>query len=101
MICWMFKNTRSFEAKVVLNISQILKRPHLKYCSRASALLLRQVNGNIKLTLKGIQRRVTKMIKRLKDYIYKKELEKLTALIDIRIRGVLIENFEMTNEIWD
>ena len=47
--------------------------------------------------LEGIQRKVTKLIKRVKDYSYRNKLEKLelTTILEIRMRGDLIETFKI------
>ena len=51
----------------------------------------------------GIQRRVTKLIKRVKDYSCRKRLEKLgwTNLPKKRMRNDLKENFKIVNGISD
>ena len=58
-------------------------------------------NWNVMLRLEGIQRRVTKIIKRLKDYSYKERLKKCESinLLEIRIRGDLTEAFKIITEI--
>ena len=52
------------------------------------------------LRLEAIQRRVTKIIKRVKDYSYRERLEKLefTTLLERRMRGDLAENYKIMNE---
>ena len=55
-------------------------------------------HGDLRVILRvnGIQR-VTKIIKRVKDYSYKERLKKLrlTTLLERRIRGDLIETFKI------
>ena len=51
--------------------------------------------------LEGLQRRLIKMIKRVKNYNYRKRFKKLglITLLEKRIRSYLIETFKITNGI--
>ena len=51
--------------------------------------------------LEGIQRRVTKLIKRVKDYSYIERLEKLglTTFLERRMGSDLIDTFKIINGI--
>ena len=53
------------------------------------------------MRLEGIQRRVTKIIKKVKDYNHRERLEKLgwTTLLERRMKGDLIESFKIINGI--
>ena len=55
------------------------------------------------MRLDGIQRRVTKLIKRVKDYSYGGEIGEigLTTLLERRIRSDLIVTFKIINGISD
>ena len=67
MIGWMVRNFISKEANVVLKICKTLIKPHIDYSTLGSSVE--------RLKLKKIQRRVTKLIKRVKVYSYKEKLE--------------------------
>ena len=64
---------------------------------------MRHEKWGVILKLKGIQRRATKIIKRVKDYSYRKRLVKLglTTSLERRLRGDLIETFKIINEIFN
>ena len=62
----------------------------------------RHRNWSVILKLEGIQRRVTKIIKRSKkNYSYTERVEKLKLMTSLerRMRGNLIETFKITNGI--
>ena len=59
----------------------------IEYCTKVWAPVFRYGNWSVILKLVGIQRRVTKLIKRVKDYSYNKRLLKLglTTLIEVPV----------------
>ena len=61
------------EANVALKIYKTLIRPHIEYCASVSK------NGDLSVIwrLEGIQRKLTKIIKRVKDYSYRERLKEL------------------------
>ena len=79
----MVKNFISREANLVLKIYKII-RPHLECCTQAWAPVMRYGNWSAILRVEGLQRKVIKIIKRVKDYSYRERLEKLglTTLLE-------------------
>ena len=88
-------------ANFVLKICKIPKCPHVEHCTQAWAPVSRHGNWRVVLSLERIQRRVTKIIKKEKDYSYRERLEKLglTTLLERRLRGELVESLEIINGI--
>ena len=86
---------------IVLKFYKTLKRPHLEYSTQVWAPLSTHGNWNVILKLEDIQRRVTKIIKRVKDYINRERSEnlELTTFLEKRIRDHLIETFKIINGI--
>ena len=99
MIGWMIRNIISRGANV-LKIYKTLRRPHIENYTQAWVPVSRHGNWSIILTLEDIQR-VTKLIKRVKDYSYGEKLEELeiTTKQERRMRGDLIETFKLINGI--
>ena len=64
---------------------------------RPAAPMSRYGNWSRILKLEGIQRKVTKIIKRVKDYSYRERLEKLglTTFLKWKMRGDLIWTFKI------
>ena len=103
MIGYMVRNFISTKASVALNIYKTLKRiyDNIEYHTQAPAPVLVHRNWSIILRMENMQRRETKVIKRVKDYSYWERLEKLglTNLLERRKRGNLIETFKIINWI--
>ena len=85
---WMVRNLISRETNILLRL-------HLEYCTQAWASVSRHGNWCVIMRLKDIQKRVRKIIKRVKDYIYRERLYKLglTTLLERRMRSDLMESF--------
>ena len=100
-IGWMVSNFISREVNVVLKIYKTLKWPHIEYCTQAWVPVWRHENWSVILKLECIPRRVTEIIKRVKDYSYRERLEKLalTILQERRLRSDAIETFQIINGI--
>ena len=66
---------------------------HQGSCNQAKSFEPKVFRHDVILKLESIQRRVTKIIKRVKDYCYKEKLKKLesTTLPERRMRSYLIE----------
>ena len=77
-----------------LDIYKTLIISHIKYCILTRNTVFRQRKLNVILKLEGIQRRVIKIIKNVKDYSYRERLEKLglIPLLGRKMRGELIKN---------
>ena len=90
LIGWMVRHFISKKTNGFLKI-------RIEYCTQVWASLLRHGNWNVISRLDGIQKRVTKIIKRVKDYSYKERLEKLglTTLIERRTRSWSNWNFQI------
>ena len=75
-----------------------LVRPHLEF---ANIVWSPRLDKDKKL-VKGVQRRATKIILRLKDLTYEQRLEKmkLPSMCYRRLRGDLIEVFKYTDNIY-
>ena len=67
-------------------------RPHIEYCTQDRAPVSRHGNYSLTLKFEGIQRRVIKIIKRVKDYCYSKILGKLGLT-------TLLENWKRVDQI--
>ena len=76
----MVRNSISREANVLKRYKTPI-RPHIEYCTQARASAMRHGNWSGILRLIGRQKRV---IKRIKDYMYRERLEKLefTTLVE-------------------
>ena len=88
--------TFSFKSeKVILTLYNSLVRPHLEYCVQFWSPYYRKDIEK----LEKIQRRVTKMIPRLRNKSYENRLKELNlfSLSKRRLRGDLIETFKMFN----
>ena len=59
------------EVNIVLKKNKTLKRLHIEYFTLPLAPVLRHGNWSAILKLESIQRRVTKIIKRVKDYSHR------------------------------
>ena len=66
-------------------------RPYTEYCTHALAPVSTHKNWNIIVRLEGIEGRVTKMRKEIKDYSNRKRVEKLEIrnLLERRMRADL------------
>ena len=69
---------------LVLKIYKSL-RSHFEYCTQVQTSMFR--HGNWRVIFKGIQRRVTKIIKRVKNYSYHERLEKFRLWLEKRLDG--------------
>ena len=77
MMGWMVRNFILSEINVVLKIYKSFKRSYIEYCTQAGAPVSKHRNWCVILRLEDIQRRVTNVMKREKDYSGKKRLEEL------------------------
>ena len=68
MVGWMVRTSVSKEPNVVLKMYKIQVRLNIKYYTKTWAPILKHLNWSIKLRLQGIQKRGTKIIKKIKDY---------------------------------
>ena len=66
MIGWMVRNFISRDTNVILKRYKTLIRPHLEYCTQAWAPISTHGNCSVILRLESIQKRVTKIIKKVK-----------------------------------
>ena len=100
MISWIVRSLALRAANVVLKIHKTLIRPHKVYCTQVWATVSRHGNWSVILILQSIQRRMTKLIKRVKDYSYGERLKilGLTNLLE-RMRGDLIKTSKIINGI--
>ena len=89
------------EGSCFKNIHKTQLRPQIENCTQAWAPMLRHGNWSVILRLEGIQRRVTKITKMIKDYSYRQRLQKLglTTLLERRIKDELIETFKIIDGI--
>ena len=103
MIGWMVRNFILREAYVVLKIYSILTRLNKDYCIKTRAPNSRDGKRSVILRLEVIQRRVTKMMNRIKDQNYWERWEKLglTILSERTMRHSLIRTFKIINEIYN
>ena len=62
MIGWMVRKFISEEGNIVLEIYKTQIKPHIVYCTQASALVSRDWNGILELEV--LQRRVRKIVKK-------------------------------------
>ena len=82
MIGLMFRNSISREANVVVfSIRKTLIRPHIEYSIQVWAPRTRYEKLDVMLRLTSIQIRVTKQIKRVKNYSYQERMGKLGLTI--------------------
>ena len=83
----------SRERGIILNLYKTLVRPHLEYCVQVWNPYLQKDKD----ALERIQRRVTKMIKGMRNLQYEERLKRcnMTTLEKRRCRGDLIETFKI------
>ena len=103
MRSWMVRSFISREANTVLKAYKTLISPQIEYSSQAWDPVSRHGNYSVIVRLEGIQRRVIKIIKRIKDYSYRERITKLklTSLQGRRITASLTETFKIINGIFN
>ena len=85
----MRRNIKWKDKDVIVRLYKAMMRPKLEYCVQAwSPNLLKDIE-----LLERVQRRATKMIDGYRQLSYEERLRKrgLTTLVEIRVRGDLIE----------
>ena len=103
MITWMVRNIISREANVILKIYKTLTDMtsyRILYSGLGSSVWRRQ-NWSVILRLDDLQRSMTKIIKRVKDYSYRERFWKLgsTTFQERRVRSNVIETFKIIGRI--
>ena len=86
-------------SEVIVTLYKALIRPHLEYANQIwSPYLVKDV-----MALENVQRRVTRMIPKMKELSYEERLRKLKlpTLAYRRLRGDVIEIYKMTSGIYD
>ena len=73
--------------------------PHIEYCPQDRALVSGHGNWSVILKFESIQR-VTKMIKRVKDYSYSEKLKKIMIYNYTRKKSERWFNCNLQNDWW-
>ena len=96
MICFITRNLISREKLLMLRIYKTLIRPHLEYCVQLWSPAPGYGNWSMILKIEGVQRRFTQMINDIGLLPYSERLDilGLTALVERRARGDLIEVYK-------
>ena len=91
LVCFIGRTFEYKSEKVILILYNALVRPHLEYCIQFWSPYYRKYINK----LERIQRRITKMIPRLRNKSYEERLKELNllSLSKCRLRGNLIEVF--------
>ena len=99
MTSWIIRNVVSRKPEVVIPFYKAFVRPHLEYAVQVWAPTARHGNWGIIMEIEDCQRQFTRIIEGMGLLSCRQRLQRLrlTTLLELRMRGDLIETFKIIN----
>ena len=99
MTSWIIRNVVSRQPEVLIPFYKAFVRPHLECAVQVWAPIARHGNWGIIMEIEDCQRQFTKIIEGMGLLSYRQRLQRLrlTTLLELRMRGDLIETFKIIN----